>query len=103
MENWQNNKYWLNEWGERYWYKNSDITITAHRAYHWVDRVIFINEGSVYLYNENKWSTSDRLGLGSKKYSEFMKEQIQEWTPIEDYQEYCKMLKFEYECRKYNI
>lgn len=40
----EDKKYWLNEWGKRYWYKKSDMTIVAHRSYHWVDRVTFINE-----------------------------------------------------------
>ena len=98
----EKNKYWLDEYGERYWYKNSDITISAHRAFYWVDRIIFLNEGSVYEYEKRKFSTSDRRVVGEMTYTKF-KKQLNDWTPIENFQEYCKLLKLEYDCRKYNI
>lgn len=108
MENWKNNKHWLNEWGERYWYKNSDITITAHRSYHWVDRITFIKESNVIwcepsdLIPYGHYTTTDRHHLGGTTYTKF-KEEIDEWTPIDNFDDYIQLLKFEYECRKYNV
>lgn len=105
MENWKSKKYWLNEWGERYWYKNSDITITAHRSYHWVDRIVFIEESSViWLEDKQVWTTSDRhCNQGPDiTYTKF-KEQLNDWTPIEDYDEYTQLLRKHYECKKYNL
>lgn len=104
-------KYWLNEYGERYWYLKTDITKTAHRSYHWVDRISYLNEGSVTEYDDNgtiKLTTSDRLVISKPnfnhpdKYSDFKFEK-KLWQPIKDYQEYTKMLKFYYECKKYNV
>jgi len=97
----EKNKYWLNDYGDRYWYKNSDITKTAHRSYHWVDRVTFIHESSVSFYNDH-WTTSDRHNLHDTTYTLF-KNEIEDWTPIENFDEYTKMLVFYYECQKYNV
>lgn len=96
------NKYWLNEYGERYWYKKSDITITACRAYYWVDRVVFIHESSVYEYELGKWTTSDRHGKGETTYLDF-KNEFDKWVPIENWEEYVEMLRLEYDAIKYNI
>lgn len=98
-------KYWLNEYGERYWYKKSDMAITAHRSYYWVDRVMFLEEGSVHWVEDKQiWSTSDRHHNQGPDitYAEF-KKQIDDWEPIENFQEYAKELKFYYECKKYNV
>ena len=99
MENWQLNKYWLNEYGERYWYKKSDMTIVAYRAYHWVDRITFINEGSTHYAVGYGWSTSDRHVLGGITYTE-LKNELNDWVPIEDHKKYAEMLNDFY---KYNI
>ena len=105
----EKNKYWLNEYGERYWYKKSDITINAHRAYYWVNRVTFIKVGKVEFIKSDEiipydhWTTSDRRYLkGEKTYTEF-KNEIEDWEPIENYDEYTKLLKEEYECRKFGL
>ena len=37
-------RYWLNEWGLRYWTNKNDKYLTAQRSYHWVDRITFIDE-----------------------------------------------------------
>lgn len=81
---------WLNEFGSRYWHKNSDITKTAHRSYHWVDRVTFIHESRVDQYN-NKLTTSGRQYIGETTYTLF-KMDINNWTPIEDFDKYTIML-----------
>ncbi len=39
-----NKRYWLNEWGLRYWTNKNDKYLTAQRSYHWVDRITFIDE-----------------------------------------------------------
>jgi len=115
-ENWQKNDHWLNEYGERYWYKNSDITITAHRSFHWVDRISFIKESNVEwmiccsrygnvpseLIPYGHYTTTGRNHLGGMTYTKF-KEKIDEWTPIDNFDDYIQLLKFEYECRKYNV
>ena len=95
-------RYWLNEYGSRYWYKNSDITKTAHRSYHWVDSISFIHESSVAFYNDH-WTTSDRHCTGGTTYTKFKEEDIENWTPIEDFDKYTEMLVFYYECQKYNV
>lgn len=93
-------KYWLNEYGERYWYKKSDMTIVAHRAYYWVDRIVFINEGSTHYAEGYGWSTGDRHHIGGDiTYTEF-KKQLDDWVPIEDHKEYAEMLNYFY---KYNL
>ena len=97
------NEYWLNEHGGRYWYKNSDITITAHRPYWWKDSVSFINEGSVYYVEDKKiWTTSDRRHIGHTTYTEF-KDDEHNWTPIKNFEDYALLLKDEYHYRKYNL
>lgn len=100
--------YWLNKWGQRYWYKNSDISITANRAYHWVDKVVFIHESKVVWYEPSDlipyghYSTTERHHVGETSYTKF-KETEDEWTPIENFDDYTEMLRFEYECRRYNV
>jgi len=96
----EDKKYWLNEYGERYWYKKSDMTIVAYRAYHWVDRITFINEGSTHYVEGYGWSTGDRLYIGKETtYTEF-KKQLDEWVPIEDHKKYAEELNDYY---KYNL
>lgn len=106
MENWKNNEHWLNEFGNRYWYKNSDISITANRSYYWVDRVIFIKESEVIwaksILVPEHYTTTGRQHLSETTYTKF-KEEIDEWTPIDNFDDYIQLLKFEYECRKYNV
>ena len=51
-----NKKYWLNEYGERYWI-NEELNITLYRPYHWVD--------SIYIIDE----TDSRRHIGSMKFS----------------------------------
>lgn len=94
-------KYWLNEYGERYWYFKSDPTITAHRAYYWVDRIVYIHERTVRkisddsMFNPGHLTTSDRRCLGSDEfnhpdtYTEFKKEG-KLWIPIENYDIYIR-------------
>ena len=97
-------KYWLNEHGERYWYFNSDITITAYRSYHWVDRITYINEGGVACY-ENGLTTTNRRCIPQREfdhpgtYTEF-KYELENWTPISDYENYMIMLKSHYICEE---
>ena len=99
----EDKKYWLNEFGDRYWYKKADKTITAHRSYHWVDRVTFIKEGSVhYLEDKGIWSTGDRLHIGETTYTKF-KEEEKDWVPIENFWKYAEELKDEYASRKYKL
>lgn len=99
----EDKKYWLNEFGNRYWYKKSDKTKTANRSYHWVDRVTFINEGSVhYVEEKGIWSTGDRKVLGGTTYTKF-KEEEKDWVPIENFEKYAEELKDEYDRRKYKL
>ena len=105
----EDRKYWLDKHGNRYWYKNSDISITANRAYHWVDRVIFIKESKVIWAEPSKlipyghYTTTERKFHGDEMTYTKFKEEINDWTPIENFDDYIKLLKFEYEVRKYNI
>lgn len=95
-------KYWLNEYGSRYWYKKSNMSITAHRSYHWVDRVSFLEEATVnWLEDKQIWSTSDRHHNQGPDitYTEF-KKQLENWTPIENFDEYASHLN---DYKKYNI
>lgn len=98
IENSKEHKYWLNEYGERYWYKNSDMSITAHRPYHWVNRVSFIKESNVIwvepsnLIPYGHYTTTDRKSLGETTYTNFKKE-IDQWIPIKDFDEYTLQLK----------
>jgi hypothetical protein len=100
--------YWLNKWGERSWYSKKDMGITATRSYYWVDRVIFIEESEVILCEPSAYipyehySTSGRHSKGETTYTKF-KLGEDEWEPIKDFDEYTLQLKFEYECRRYNI
>lgn len=98
-------KYWLNEFGLRYWYKNSNMSITACRLYHWVDKISLIEEGSVYWVEDKQiWTTSDRKHIGSISYTEFKKQKLlDDWTAIENFDDYAKKLKKYYEIRKYNL
>ena len=101
----EKDKYWLDDYGSRYWYKNTDMSISAHRSYHWVDRVTFIHESSVHwIDDKNIWSTSDRhCNVGPDiRYTEF-KNQLDDWTPIENFDEYAKELKDYLEYKKYNL
>lgn len=101
----ERNKYWLNEFGDRYWYKNTDMSITAHRSYYWVDRVSFIEESSVHWVEDKEiWSTSDRHHNQGPDitYTEFNK-QLENWTPIENFYEYARELKDYLEYKKYNL
>jgi len=100
----EDKKYWLNEFGERYWYKKSDITITAHRSYHWLNRITFIKEGSVhYVEDKGIWSTGDRRHIGETTYTKF-KEEEDNWVPIQSFWKYAEELKYEYDyIRKYNL
>lgn len=85
-------KYWLNEYGERYWYKKSDMSIVAYRAYYWKDRVSFIHEGSVHYAKNYGWSTGNRKHIGNDiTYTEF-KKQKSDWIPIEDHKKYAEEL-----------
>jgi len=100
--------YWQNKWGGRYWYSKIDMSITAHRSYYWVDRVTFIHESEVVwcepsdLIPYGHYSTTGRHHKGETTYTKF-KETEDEWEPILDFDKYTMDLKFEYECRKYNI
>ena len=51
-----NKKYWLNEYGERYWI-NEKLNITLYRPYHWVDSISIIDE------------TDSRRHIGRVKFS----------------------------------
>jgi hypothetical protein len=106
----EDKKYWLDKYGERYWYKNSDVSITANRAYYWKDRVIFTHESKVVwcepseLIPYGHYSTTDRHILHETTYTSFSASlDTDEWTPIDNFETYTEMLRFEYECRKYNI
>lgn len=100
--------YWLSEYGQRSWYSKKDMGITATRAYHWVDRVIFIEESEVVWCEPSTYipyghySTSGRHSKGETTYTQF-KLSENEWEPILDWDKYTMDLKFEYECRRYNI
>jgi hypothetical protein len=97
------NKYWLDEYGERSWYKKSDITITAHRPYYWVDKMYFIREGAVNEYRPGKWTTSNRTAIhGDMSFTEFQNH-IDDWVPIENFDDYVQLLRLEYDARKYNL
>lgn len=85
------NKYWLNEYGERYWYKKTNMSIVAYRPYSWKDSVSFIDEGSVHYAENYGWSTGNRKYINSITYSEF-KKQKNDWIPIKDHKEYAEKL-----------
>jgi hypothetical protein len=72
-----NKKYCLNEHGRRYWTSKADSSLTATRAYHWVDRVIFIEEFK-----------GDRLCVGETTFTKFL-EVEDAWTPmtVQEYEE----------------
>jgi len=98
-----NKKYWLNEHGKRYWYSKSNMSFTACRAYEWVDRVMFIHESAVYFVKDkNIWTTTNRHSRGEMSYTIFKKD-IDNWIPIENYDDYVLKLKIYLECEKYNI
>lgn len=40
-------KYWLNEWGLRYWHHKDDDNIVLMRSYYWVDSIIGTKSGVV--------------------------------------------------------
>jgi hypothetical protein len=60
--------YWLDEYGQLGFQNKENPYKFAHRAYHWVDRVIFTDESN--------WS---RTSAGQCKFSEL---NTDEWTPI---------------------
>lgn len=62
-----NEKYWENEWGSRYWLSKTKPHLYAHRSYYWVDRVSFIDES-----HKNKWGDRERRHVGGEKFSEFI-------------------------------
>ena len=74
----------------------------------WNPIIIFIKESSVIwvepstLIPYGHYTTTERKSLGETTYTKF-KEEIDEWTPIDNFDDYIKMLKFEYEVRKYNL
>ena len=40
----ENQTYWLNEHGKRIWVNKTCPHLSAERSYHWVDRIIVIDE-----------------------------------------------------------
>lgn len=77
MEDFDNEEYWLNEHGRRYWSSKADPSLTATRAYHWVDRVLFIDE-----------SEGDRKYIGETTFTKFL-EVEDAWIPmtVQEYEE----------------
>ena len=65
MENKEN---WLDQFGQLAFQNKYNPYMFAHRAYHWVDRIIFIDETS-----------GSRLNVGQGLFSEF---DIENWIPI---------------------
>ena len=58
-----NKKHWLNQFGERIW-NHKTLPISLTRSYHWVDRVIMIDESKGRKWiGELKFSTLDELSL----------------------------------------
>lgn len=102
--------YWTNEHGYRMWYHKYDINITAHRHYHWVDRITFINEGGPLRYdkryggNDYIYNPSSRVYIKTEKtYTEFQNE-LDNWIPIKDYYQYtATKLMFFYDCKNFNL
>lgn len=89
----ERNEYWLNDYGERYWHRKDDISMTAHRSYYWVDRVSFIHEKTTHYVKEKKiWSTGDRLHVGKDKTFTDFKNELDDWVPILDFWEYTRIL-----------
>ena len=64
-----NKKYWLNEWGLRIWTSKHDKYYVADRAYHWCDRVIFIDE------------SEGRKSMGETTFTKFLEVEDQ-WHPM---------------------
>jgi len=60
--------YWLDEYGQLAFQNKENPYKFAHRAYHWVDRVMFTDE--------TRWM---RESAGQGKFSEF---NTNEWIPI---------------------
>jgi hypothetical protein len=65
-----NEKYWLNEHGLRYWTNKNDKNLTAMRSYHWKDHIAFIDE-----------SDGERRYVGQTTFSEFMNVE-ENWHPM---------------------
>jgi len=59
-------KYWLNEWGSRYWISKTIPYLYVHRPYYWCDIVSFIDESKI----ENGYIP--RKYVKSMKFSEFI-------------------------------
>ena len=81
-------KYWLNEFGNRYWLKKDNATLFANRPYHWVDLVSFIDESELHYDGSPK-----RKHVGSMTFSEFIT-QKDDWIIIDkQYERKQKLLK----------
>lgn len=65
-------KYWLDEYGQRQWKHNTKPDFFALRSYHWVDRIIFIDE-----------SEGSRKYKGEMSFTEFAQYMDVDWTPVE--------------------
>lgn len=74
-----NEQYWLNEFGLREWSSKIEPTQKALRSYHWVDRVIFIDE-----------TNDGRVYVGETTFSKFI-EHEDHWNPTTK-EEYYKLL-----------
>ena len=61
-------KYWLDQWGQLAFQNKKYPYKFAHRAYHWVNRIIFTDESD--------WT---RKSVGQSKFSEF---NFDDWIPI---------------------
>jgi len=94
-------RYWLNEWGLRYWTNKNDKYLTAQRSYHWVDRITFIDESegsrkyvgdettfTEFIENEEHWHP-----MSKKQYEKIIND------PHEKHGDYYEKLKKENENR----
>ena len=68
-----NKKYWLNEFGRRYWVRKDNPTYFATIPYHWVDMVNFIDESEVDSdVNSINFGYRYRKYVDSVKFSDFI-------------------------------